>query len=83
MFSHGFGTDGLKNTLLSQGCVLETAPKPEGLLAAGRRDHLGQPVSRDSCHEPCCCRRGIRLPPPLCNEFSVKLSLCAEEIHAA
>ena len=81
-FSHGFGTDGLKNTLLAQGCMLATAPKPEGLQATGRRDHPGWPPSRDSCHKPCCCRRGIWLPLPLCSEFSVKFSLCADEIHA-
>ena len=80
-FSHRFGTDGLKNTLLSQGSVIETAPKPEGLPAAEDETALGG-LQADSCHEPCCCRCGIWLPLLLCSEFSVKLSLCADEIHA-
>ena len=51
-FSHGFSTDGLKNTLVSQGCVLETALKPEGLQAAGRRDLPGWPASHDLATNP-------------------------------
>ena len=65
-FSNGFGTDGVKNTLLSQGCVVETAPRSEGLQAAGRRDCPVLTASCDSCHEPCCCCCQIRLPLPLC-----------------
>ena len=45
-------------------------------------DRPGRPASHDSCHEPCCCCHGIQLPLLLCNEFSVKLSLCADEIPA-